>query len=169
MPVESVSMCVTPVWVHHVKNPNLRIATYALLGSCSQGLFVQKNLLHQLSIIGTQTSITIKTLHWKKTKGVLQSMELLYQESVGINVSLPRTFSRMQIPVKLNEIPTQGDVRRWRHIDKINHLIPSKEETMSVKLLICVNCPKALEPQDVIHHIGGPYIVRGEGSLHSLQ
>ena len=162
--VETVSMCVIPVWVHHVNDPNRKIATYALLDSCSQGSFVQQDLLHQLDIIGTPTSITIKTLQGEENERCYSVNGLVvssYQERTGIDVNLPRAFSRLEIPVELSEIPTRGDIKRWKHLDKINHLIPSNEETMSVTLLIGANCPKALEPLDVIRsHNGGPYAVK---------
>jgi hypothetical protein len=65
--VEAVSMRIIPVWVHHQSHPRNRVATYALLDSCSQGSFVQKSQLNQLHVTGTPISITVKTWNGEET------------------------------------------------------------------------------------------------------
>ena len=55
-------MCVVLVKVQS-KISNIAVRTWTLLGNCSQGSFVKKNLLEELKVEGKSTTVTVKTLN----------------------------------------------------------------------------------------------------------
>ena len=61
-----VSMYVVPVWIMHRTSKVLD--TYAMLDSCSQGTFMDEQLLDELQILGRKTTITVKILNGEATE-----------------------------------------------------------------------------------------------------
>ena len=59
-------MCPVPMKIRHESSKVLE--TYVLLNSCSQGAFVEEQLLDELLIPGRKTTITVKTLNSDVTK-----------------------------------------------------------------------------------------------------
>ena len=46
--VEIISMSIVPVKIRHWKNVKNEVLTYAMLDSCSQGFFIQEDLIKEL-------------------------------------------------------------------------------------------------------------------------
>ena len=66
-------------------------------------------------------------------------------------------FSQDDLPVASDKIPTPENIYQWKYLHRI---IPEMkmDRNLDVKLLICANCLKALEPQEVTSSQGdGPY------------
>ena len=78
-----------------------------------------------------------------------------------IEVSLPRTYSRDEIPAKRSQIPRPESVSGWSHLQRIaNNLMPYQHD-VDVGLLIGANCTKAIKPREVIPGADDdPYAVR---------
>jgi len=73
---------------------------------------------------------------------------------------LPKTFTRQEIPAYKDNIATKETVQEWQHLQKIEDCIHSYINSTTVGVLIGTNCPKALEPKDVIPCPDvGPYAV----------
>ena len=69
----------------------------------------------------------------------------------------PTLYTRPEIPVSKNDIPTQEDVEQWPHLDGV--FIPQLVD--EIGLLIASNVPKALDPLEVKNsQNGGPYATR---------
>ena len=73
------------------------------------------------------------------------------------NICLPTLYTRPEIPVSSNGIPTQDDIDRWPQHQGV--FIPNVQA--EVALLIAVNVPAALDPLEIKHsREGGPYATR---------
>ena len=72
-------------------------------------------------------------------------------------VHLPTLYTRPEIPVSKEDIPTQEDVDQWPHLDGV--FIPQVDA--EIGLLIASDVPEALDPVEVKHsQNGGPYATR---------
>ena len=158
----SISLCIVPVMLSHPSNPGISVNTYALLDNGSQGTFIDIEVLEQIGIPGIQTSLSLKTLHGERTERCI-AVDKLIVTSIQHNYSmqLPRVYSQKIIPVDMNDIPSPEKLKRWKYLEPIFNHILSPTDGKKVSLLIGGNCPKALEPMQVIQsQDGGPYAFR---------
>lgn len=73
-------------------------------------------------------------------------------------IEIPRSYTRMEIPVTEQQIPTPELVKQWEHLrgvaERMHKFIPNLE----IGLLIGSNCSAALEPLEVVPRGDeGPY------------
>ena len=62
------------------------------------------------------------------------------------------------LPADDNDIATPQRIEKWTYLTRIKHYLPEISERVVVGLLIGTDCPKALEPIEVIQSEGdGPY------------
>ena len=154
-----ISLCLIPV---NVRFNNETVLTYALLDNCSQGTFIDDELLSYLNVKFEETNLSVKTLTGQETIRCKVSNGL---EVKGIStndswINLPPTYSREELPADAMEAPTTDLVQQWPYLKQIeNHLREYDQlPRMKVGLLIGGNCPKAIEPINVIpSRDNGPY------------
>lgn len=162
---EVISMCVVPVTVQHRSNPHQRVKTFALLDNGSQATFIHQNLINQLEIEGSKTSLQIQTISGEVTEHCISITGLqVSSDHLSLPVTiidLPKTYSRPFLPVDVNEVPTAERLVKWNYLSSIFKFMPDASGISEVGLLIGGNCPKALEPLQTIHsEQGGPYAYR---------
>ena len=153
---------IVPVWLHHADNPERKELVYALLDNQSDACFVKDEILRKLDISGPDIQLKLSTVLGEDLVANQRITDLVVR---GFNeqseVSLPRTYSRDEIPAKQGQIPRPESVSGWPHLQRIaEHLTPYKHD-ISVGLLIGANCAKAIKPREVIP--GGdddPYTVQ---------
>ena len=157
-------MCVTPVILSHEEYPEIQIVVHAMIDECSQGCFIKESLLlNEFSMIErNQVNIPLRTLI---SEGVTESLGAsgfrvrTLTESPEV-VLLPKVFSRAELPFDMNDIPSKDYVKSW---DYLQHIADSllDDNHVQIGLLIGRNCPKAMEPIEVIPSRGnGPYAYR---------
>ena len=68
-------------------------------------------------------------------------------------------FSTNQLPVSEECIPKQEDVARWPYLNDAR--LPKEVEEQKVNLLICLDVPEPLQPEEIRKgQQGGPFAVR---------
>jgi len=144
---EGIRMCVVPVLLRHTKAIS-DILTYALLDPCSQGTFVDNEMLLSLSV-----DITVKTLNGSSCEQTILIQDFSVQ-SLNLSQSnqwyqLPTVYSRPYLPIEKEEIPTPEKLKHWAHLSSIVNEIRTITSG-KVGLLIGSNCPKLLEHIQVI-------------------
>ena len=84
--------------------------------------------------------------------------DLMVSNLNGCNkIGLPKVFSRKDLPIDRNEIPTPERVRSLSYLKAITDEIPDLDCGIPIGLLIEVNCPAALGPTEVNkENNGGP-------------
>ena len=150
----SIGLCIVPISLFHRDSPEIKIKTYALLDGGSQGTFVDEDILHDLDVVGRDTSLSIKTLHGERKEQCV-AVEGLMVSSTHSDESyypllLPRTYSQHDLPVDEEDIPTNKRLSKWEYLEPIFKFLPSSANRIKVGLLIGSNCPGALEPLAVI-------------------
>ena len=141
------------------KSSNQTVITYAFLDNGSSATFCTESLMRKLGVHGTKVKISLSTLEKKNSPFNSCFIRDLVVSDLDENhfVHLPTLYTRPEIPVNKNDIPTQEDVDQWPHLDGV--FIP--QVVAEIDILIASDVPKALDPLQVKHsHSGGPYATR---------
>ena len=152
---------ILPVKVKQRDNPNV-VTTYAFYDNGSSGCFITENLVKQLNASATTTKLQLTTMHGQSHVDSLALKNLMVTDlSDNEAIELPKTYSREQIPVEKNQIPTSKLVSRIKELHSIAKRIPDLHQDIEVGLLIGSNCPHALAPLEVIPNTtDGPFALR---------
>jgi len=158
---KTVSLSIVKVKVCHPSNPNKCVETFALLDNGSQGTFITEKMLDKLDIVGTKTTIEIQTVtgsFQEKTSFINHLQVSPVDKSIGSKVDLPKCYTRLTLPADGSEIATPENIEQWSYLSRIKRHLPEVSNQSVIGLLIGTNCPKALEPVEVIQSEGtGPY------------
>lgn len=161
---DGAGMCVVPVVVSHNHFPEKQVLVYAMLDECSQGTFIDEKILsEEFELVQKiNTSISTKTLNGDMTtpsyaaKGF--TVKSIRCHDVDEDVDLPTVYSRTELPLDKSDIPSQDYIMKWKHLQHIAQSFLDKDDDVPIGLLIGRNCPKAIEPLEVIPSQGnGPY------------
>ena len=154
-----ISLCIVPVKIYG-SNPAKCVETHALLDTGSQGTFIKEELLDQLEQDRTPTTIKLKTLHGETLEScsLVSGLSVSGVSDTSSSVKLPITYSRKELPVDRDEVPTQHKIERFSYLRSIQDMLPSDDQQIALGILIGSNCPNALEPIKIIpSEEGGPY------------
>lgn len=92
---------IVPVWLHHKATPERKELVYALLDNQSDACFIREDILQKLNISGPDVQLKLSTVLGEDLVTSKKINDLVVR---GINeeieVSLPRTYSRDEIPAK---------------------------------------------------------------------
>ncbi|CAB4008562.1 Hypothetical predicted protein [Paramuricea clavata] len=152
------SMPIVPV---RLRSNDKEIITYAMLDSCSTGTFISEDAVKRLEVNGTDTKVMIRTMNGPKMHDTKVVNGLIVSDLDGANsITLPKVFSRDEIPGRKSEIPRQELCRKWKHLERVVEQVHPYMENVKIGLLIGTNCPQAIEPRDfVASNNGGPFAV----------
>lgn len=153
----TVYQAILPVLVHCHRSPP--VVTYALFDNGSGGCFVTMDLMDRLGLQGSPTMLKLRTMHGESLSHSTAITGLQVSDINGRNtVSLPRTFTREEIPVCTKQIARPDGVRAWPHLAQIANEIHEFLDGVEVGMVLGVNCPLALQPMKTIASAnGGPF------------
>ena len=156
------SSLIIPVWICHKDIPSKKVMTYAVLDDQSDTCFITDGVCKELGINGPETVIELGTMHTvQNIKTQKISGLIISPEDESVDIPLPKSFSREQIPARRDQIPTADMARNWNHLRPIANEIPAYREDLDIGLLIGNNCVQAIKPRDVIPgNPRDPYAVR---------
>ena len=142
---EIISMCIVPVKILHWKNIKKEVLTYAMLDSCSQGSFIQEDLIKELLLSGRKITLNLKTLNGEKTESKMLIKGMDFKGVSGNNswIKLPKMYTRTKFPVNKEEIATPDKIKQWDYLKVIASDI-TQTDSIKVGLLIGANYMKAL-------------------------
>ncbi|CAB3983333.1 RNA-directed DNA polymerase from transposon X-element, partial [Paramuricea clavata] len=156
------SSLIIPVWICHKDIPSKKVMKYAVLDDQSDSCFITDGVCKELGVNGPETVIELGTMHTVqdiKTQKI--SGLIISPEDESVDIPLPKSFSREQIPARRDQIPTADMARNWSHLRPIAKEIPAYREDLDIGLLIGNNCVQAIKPRDVIPgNPRDPYAVR---------
>ena len=72
--------------------------------------------MRQLGIDGTPTRISLTTLEKKDSPVDSFVVKDLVISDLDVFIELPALYTRPEIPVSKEDIPTQGDIDQWPHL-----------------------------------------------------
>lgn len=171
---EAGALCIVPVRLSHPKCPGKEIEVYAMLDFCSNGTFMDEDLLKDFEDSleeeeKRQTTIRITTATNQEGK-ISESVAVTglvvksgYEEEGKhgpVNINLPVTYTKQELPMDKEDVLKSETVKKWEYLKPLWDAIP-KVKDIPFGLLIGNNCPKALEPMQVISSEGqGPFAQR---------
>ena len=159
---EVVSMCVIPVKVKY-KDSNSVYSTFVMLDNCSQGCFVNSSLVKNLRIKRHKTSVSVKANTGKRINTSFAVDGLKVSRTSGLDadwINIPKAYTKVDLPVDSSEFATPEKMKTWKYLQEISEEI-NQGDDVKVELLIGANCPRALEPVQVISsRDGGPYAMK---------
>ena len=103
-----------------------------------------------------KTALSLKALHGEKTEStmVVEGIKVTGMSGDGSLLSLPKLYTRREIPVDKEEIAAPAKIKEWKNLRSISNETVQRDD-IQVSLLIGANCMKALEPTRIIHSEGG--------------
>ena len=134
------------------------VQTYAFLDPGSNTTFCTDKLIERLGATGRKAMLSLTTMDSDNVKSESLVVNLEVSDLQGRNVvELSNVFSRVKLPVTVDDMPVQSDVERWFYLKDID--LPCIDA--DIELLIGNDVPKLLEPHEVQRsEDGGPYAVR---------
>ena len=137
------------------------VVTYAMLDNCSTGSFVLKELAASLGVKGIDTQLMVKTVNGTKLLDTEVLNGLIVTNLNGDNtLQLPKIFTKEDLST-CEDMPTPELAYRWEHLKRIATDLPPQLPDAKIGLLIGSNCPKALEPFDILaSQDGGPFAIK---------
>ena len=119
-----ISMCIVPVKIKH-GDINKMVTTYAMLGNCSQHSFILDSTIKKLGIQGIKTTLKLKTLHGERSASTfaIEGIKVTRMHGETGWLSLPKLYSRREIPVNKAEIATPTKIREWKYLQPISNEI----------------------------------------------
>ena len=164
------SLPIIPVVVHHKNNPEQCITVYAMLDDCSQGTFIKESVLHSLYAAPIRNAIiTVETLNSMETSQcsavdnlVVTAIPEHQNRYQSKSFRLPTCYTQDAFPIDVNDIPSPVSLSHWPHLARVSKFLHKHEDSpLPIGLLIGANCPKVLEPHEVIlSQDNGPYAFR---------
>ena len=161
----TISLCILPVLVSHKDNPDNEVLVYAMLDNDCTGCFCTTDLMELIApSLHREALVTVETINGVSEKETAALDGLLVRRSSSINshdpssISLPTVFGFDGLAITKDEVPTPSNLKNWSHLKKLMDLIPEYNDAIPFGLMIGGNCPKALEPIEVIpSQNNGPY------------
>ena len=150
---------VVPIKVR-CKGRNKVVTTYALLDSGSTASFCDNVLLEELGVEGKACRIQLATIDGVRDEcqTALVSLEIMDLEET-VCIQMDSVFSTKSLNIPTSAIAQQDDVNKWPYLSGI--MVPETIADGKVSLLIGVDVPEALEPDEMRKsENGGPFAVK---------
>ena len=155
------SSMVLPVRVSHINNPGREQIVYAMLDSQSDSSFITEGTARALGLQGVETRLSLSTM--TASHKVVRCQRYGGLEVRGLDgnrrIALPSVFSRRVIPLNYQHIPCPEMVNSWPHLQGLRDKIAPRLN-VEVGLLLGYDCPKALDPKEVVSapdSVNGPF------------
>ena len=160
-------MCIVPIKMKHESWQTKELEVYAMLDECSDGTFIDEKLLHHFKEdIQRRTEISVQTVNGDRNttamaiEGIIVRGAAELGEDARYHLKLPETFSQTKLPMSREDITSGEDLAKWHYLEKVARTLPGVRD-IPLGLIIGNNCPKALEPLEVVaSKDGGPYAKR---------
>ena len=138
---------------------NKVICTYAMLDTESTASFCTEDILKKLGISGTRCKMSLATVsNEKQHECVMVNLDVMDLDE-NVMIEVPNAFSVKKLNVSLESITKQDDVDNWSYLNGVT--VPRALTNHDVGLLIGVDVPEALEPEEIRRaQDGGPYAVK---------
>ena len=134
---------------------NQTATTYAFYDHGSGASFVSETLMKELKANGPEVILKLSTMHGSSPVRSNLLKKLVITDLQGDNaVTVDKAYSKECIPVTADHIPRPEELRRIPEMKKFSHLIPEYIKDLEIGLLIGANCPRALEPLNIIRREG---------------
>ena len=123
------------------------ICTYAMLDTGSTASFCTEDILKKLEISGARCKMSLATVNNEEQhECVMANLDVMDLDE-NIMIEVPNAFSLKKLNVSLESITKQEDVDNWSYLHGVK--VPRAPTNQDVGLLIGVDVPEALEPEEI--------------------
>ena len=153
------SLSIVPVKVRGKGETN-EVITYALLDNGSTASFCSEDLLMKLGVGTRKCQISLATISnvMENCDSAIASLEIMDLDNT-VSIDIPQAFVVRKLNISKDAVATQEDVKSWPYLNDL--VLPTKLEDCTVNLLIGVNIPEALQPEEIRRgENGGSFAVR---------
>ena len=156
------ALTAVPVVPVKLKAAESEVFTYAMLDNCSSGTFILEDVATTLGVEGANIKLVVKTVNGPVLLDTKVLSGLIVSDINGSNsIQLGKAYTKDDIAAVEEDVPVPELARRWTHLKCIQAELPPRLPGAKVGLLIGSNCPKALEPVDIVaSENGGPFAVK---------
>ena len=114
-------------------HPELKVKVYALLDDASDTTFIKTDVKYKLGIPGVNSKLILSTMLGSEEITVCRVDGLVVERiDQRVQVELPRTYSRDQIPSRRDQIPSPEVAAVWPHLQKIKNKIMPYQESLEI-------------------------------------
>ena len=120
---------IIPVYVFRKSHPKLKVKVNALLDDASHTTFIKTDVKDKLGIPGVSSKLILSTMLGRE-EITISRVDGLVVERIDqrVQVELPRTYSRDQIPSRRDQIPSPEVAAVWPHLQRIkDNIMPYQE------------------------------------------
>ena len=153
------SLSIVPVKIRGKGETN-EVITYALLDNGSTASFCSEDLLAKLGVEAKRCQISLATISnvMENCDSAIASLEIMDLDNT-VSIDVPQAFVVRKLNISKDAVATQEDVKSWPYMEDM--VLPAKLEDCTVNLLIGVDVPEALQPEEIRRgENGGPFAVR---------
>lgn len=140
-----------PVHLKHKNRPEMKETVYALLDPQSDACFVKESVLQSAGLNGESINLEVNTMNGKAVTKSEVMHGLIVEDFKGeVEIELPSTYSKGDIPADRDLIPRRDTTAKWRHLEAVSRELPEYFPDAEIGILIGLNCPKAIKPLEVV-------------------
>ncbi|XP_041458410.1 uncharacterized protein LOC121410406 isoform X2 [Lytechinus variegatus] len=133
----AVSLRVVPV---RVVNGDKDVTTWALLDNGSDVSLCEHGLIHELGVVGRNTSFKLTTVNTASSQKGMEVSLSIQSLNGDVELEIPSLWTIDRLPTSRQSIPVQEDVDKWPHLRGIE--LPNVAES-DIRLLIGSDVPEA--------------------------
>ena len=140
---------------------NKIVHSYAFYDTGSSASFITRNLMHQLDATGPEVGLKLTTMHGCSHITSHMVRDICIKDIDGNNpLVIEKAYSRDEIPISTRNIPRPDVLMKIPTLKEFSGLVHPLMEGVDVGLLIGLDCPKALEPLEVLPTEYGTFACR---------
>ncbi|XP_041467687.1 uncharacterized protein LOC121415105 [Lytechinus variegatus] len=133
----AVSLRVVPF---RVVNGDKDVTTWALLDNGSDVSLCEHGLIHELGVVGRNTSFKLTTVNTASSQKGMEVSLSIQSLNGDVELEMPSLWTIDRLPTSRQSIPVQEDVDKWPHLRGIE--LPNVAES-DIRLLIGSDVPEA--------------------------
>ncbi len=158
----SPMMAIVPVMIK-AKSSNECFSTYAFIDNGCGAVFSTVEINQHLRTKSRKTKLIIKTLN---SEQMIDTHVILDDLQIGsldgkFYTDLPTVYMKEDMPVTLEDAPTQSDLNCWNHLRQIKLPNSRDIDIPRVTMMIGINVPAVSTPvQTTSAKLGDPYAIR---------
>ena len=135
------------------------VCTYAMLDTGSTASFCTEDILKKLGISGKRCKMSLATVNNEEHhECIMVNLDVMDLDE-NVMIEVPNVFSVKKLNISFESITKQDDIENWSYLHGVT--VPKALKDQDVGLLIGVDVPEALEPEEIKRaQDGGPYAVK---------
>ena len=111
---------------------------------------------------GSEDIHNSQNFNWGRESHIVcfKRFESLQSVACKPRISLPKTYTKEDLPVDSWEVVTAQKLKKWKHLSCVADQVIKGDRNINVELLIGANCTRAAEPKVISNRNDGSYVIK---------